>query len=291
MNKTLFAYRNYSDKFKKVIVSRDTFKFYWKTYILSKFDKVEPDIYIVSYPKCGRTWLRVMLQKYAEFIGHTQKEFNDRSIISIADNLAVKFEHDLGNWVPAPPKLENVVFNKKKFKGKRVIFLVRDPRDVLVSSWYHLKFRENIYRKDLSSFVKDDLTGLEKVVKFFNMWVENKSSLGKFLMLTYEDLHSNSISNFRKMLEFMEIDLDMEASEKAVEESRFDKMKKMESRGSLNEPWMKPGAKSLGESMKVRKGKIGGFKKELSRKDIDHINVVIKEKLHPEILKLYRNRI
>ena len=115
MKKSTFAIRNYADKLKKVIGGWSTLKFYWRTYILSKLDKVEPDFYIVSYPKCGRTWLRIMLNNYARISGHEQKNYNDSALVDFINNITIKFEHGQGNWVPAPPKLETLKFNTQKF--------------------------------------------------------------------------------------------------------------------------------------------------------------------------------
>lgn len=279
MNQYVFATRNIFDKLIKVIGSWETLKFYWQTYILSRFDAVEPDFCIVSYPKCGRTWLRVMLQKYLELVGPSLQHFNDKSLLSISGNKIAKFEHDQSNWVPAPLRIEQLSFNTYKYSHKKVVFLVRDPRDVLVSSWYHLRYRERIYKEDLSAFIRDDLVGIHKVVAFMNMWVENSHVPDEFFLLTYEQMHSEPIASFRKSLEFMGINVELEALQTAVEESSFDKMKRMESKGILKEPWMKPGSKNLRNSMKIRKGKVGSFHEELSEEDIRFLNDVIRNKL------------
>lgn len=289
MNKTVFAARNIFDKLKKVVGSWSTFQFYWKTYILSKIEKTNPDVYLVSYPKCGRTWLRIMLNKFAEINGHKPKKYNDNAIVEIAENFVIKFEHDKGNWVPSPPKLKNITFNKEKYKNKKIIFLIRDPRDVLVSSWYHLKFRENIYRKELSDFIREELTGVEKVCKFFNTWYENRNSVKDFILLTYEGLHQNTHEVLSQMLEFIGFEPTGETIKQAVDAASFDKMKKMETKGNLKEPWMKPGYKKINNSLKIRKGKKGGYKEEFNQEDIQYLNKKIKQHLHPDLIKMIDN--
>ena len=119
MNQYVFAMRNILDKFFKVICNWNTFIFYLHTYFLSNVDSVDPDVYIVSYPKCGRTWLRVMLQKYLEILGSSQHHFNDRSLMSISKGRTIKFEHDQGNWVPVPRKINQLSFNISKYSGKK----------------------------------------------------------------------------------------------------------------------------------------------------------------------------
>lgn len=56
MNQIIFVTRNITDKFFKVLKDRERFKFYWQTYITNRFNLIEPDIYIIFYPKIGKTF-------------------------------------------------------------------------------------------------------------------------------------------------------------------------------------------------------------------------------------------
>jgi hypothetical protein len=283
MNQYTFAMRNIYDKFGKVKQNKDMLAFYWQTYILSRLERIEPDMFIVSYPKCGRTWLRTMMQKYLELTNARLRYFHDKSLLGVAGIGTIKFEHDQGTWIPAPPKLKHLSFNANKYAGKKVVFLVRDPRDVLVSSWYHLKYREQIYQGDLAAFIREDLTGIHKVVAFTNMWMENRHRMGDFLLMTYEDMHREPAAQAQQMVAFLGLEVRPELIDQAVEASSFENMKKMELEGSMREPWMKPGSKDLKNSLKIRKGKVGGFHSELSESDIAYVNRVIQEHLHPEL--------
>lgn len=279
----MFAARNVLDKLRKVAKDRASAGFYLRTYVLSRFDRLDPDVYIVSYPKCGRTWVRILLREYTKLLGHPTRDFNDRGLIEIGGDIVAKFEHGQGNWVPAPPRIESLEFDRARYRNKKVVFLVRDPRDVLVSSWYHLKFREHIYRGELSEFIRDELVGIEKVVAFMNLWMEHGHETGGFLVLTYEDLHRDPENSFSKLLEFVGLVPDEGLLRQAMEASSFDQMKAMEIQGSLKEPWMRPGAEGLDRSLKVRRGKIGGFRKELKDAEIAYLDGVIRERLTPHL--------
>ena len=283
MNQYLFALRNIFDKFIQVINSPETFKFYWQTYILSGFNTLEPDVYFVSYPKCGRTWLRFMLQQYLELCGSNTQQFKDKFYLGLPGGQIIKFEHDQGSWVLAPLRIDRLSFNVSKYIERKVIFMARDPRDVLVSSWYHLKFRERTYRGSLSEFIRDDLVGIHKVVSFMNMWLENSHIPDDFFLITYEQLHSDPLTSFHRLLDFIGIAVSYSALQTAVEEGSFEKMKRMELKGTLKEPWMKPGSKDLRNSMKIRRGKVGSFYEELSEEDIEFLNGVIQNKLSSKL--------
>ncbi len=282
MNQQLFALRNIADKAVKIVQSPATFRFYWQTYVLSKLDKAQVDHYFVSYPKCGRTWLRFMLQRYLALIEAPPSLFRDKSLLRLPDNRILKFEHDQGTWIPAPPKIEQLAFNATKYSGAKIIFMVRDPRDVLVSSWYHLKYRENIYPGSLSEFIRDDLVGINKIVAFMNLWLDHRHFPQKFLLLSYEQMHADPLTHFRHLLDFIEVSMQEEALQKAVTQSAFDKMKRAEGTEE-REPWLKPGAKGVDKAMKVRKGKVGGFREELSTADVEFVNDVIRTQLSPQL--------
>jgi hypothetical protein len=228
-----------------------------------------------------------MLQKYLERRGASLQYFNDRSLLGVLGEKTVKFEHDQGNWVPAPMRIDQLRFNTTKYTDRKVVFLVRDPRDVLVSSWYHLKYRERIYQKDLPEFVRDDLLGIHKVVAFMNLWVEHTHVPADFCLITYEQLHRETPASLGQILEFMGFEIDSDALQYAVEASSFKEMKRMELQGSLKEPWMKPGAKNLENSLKVRRGKIGGFKEKMSEEDIEYLDDVIRNKLSSRLCFYY----
>lgn len=286
MDQVTFASRNIIDKLKKGIGDIDTFFFYWQTYIMNQFRSSQANCYIISYPKCGRTWLRMLLIEYFKKFGTSATDKYHKFLLHAPDGKKIKIDHDQGNWVPCPPKINQLKIKKEKFSNKKIIFLVRDPRDVLVSSWYHLKYRENIYKQDLSSFIREDLMGIKKIVAFYNLWIDSK--LNDFLLLYYEDMHEDTAQVLKKIIEFNDLEIKNEWLDHAVSESRFSRMKKIEKNGDMKEPWMKPGVKNLANSMKVRKGKIGSYKEEFKLNDVKYLDDYINKNL-TEKLKRYKN--
>jgi hypothetical protein len=287
MNRIAFAAANIFDKSVKALMDWKVLESYLKTYFLSRFYPTHPEAYVVSYPKCGRTWLRVMLQKYLLLEGCLLEDMHDKFVLGNRERQFVKFEHDQSNWVPAPLKIDQLSFNANRYSDRRVIFLVRDPRDILVSSWYHLKFRESIYRGDLSTFIRDDLVGIRKVIAFMNMWIKNSQVPREFLLLSYEEMHTDPIYSFERVLDFLRLEVDSRNLRIAVEESTFDKMKQMEKEGNLDEPWLLPGTKGEERSMKVRRGRVGSYQEDLSSTDVAYLNQVIQRELSEE-LEQYR---
>ncbi len=275
MNKFVFGIKNIYDKLLKTGKDPRILEFYMHTYVLSRFRQVEPDIYIVSYPKCGITWIRVTLRKYLELYWHKETIEKDRNLVKLSDTNILKFTHDLGNWVPVPPRIDQLYFDDSKYREKKVCLVVRNPCDVLVSSWHHLKYREKIYSGGLSEFIRDDSLGIHKVVAFMNMWIENMDIPDEFYLITYEEMRKAPEAGFRALFDFIRLEVDPSVLKSAIEETSFEKMKKMEIKGALSEPWIKAYSEKSEKSMKIRKGKVGGYKDELLPEDIKFLDDVI----------------
>jgi hypothetical protein len=283
MHHLQFAARNVKDKLVKCVRQPAFLPFYLNTYLVKPFKEKEPDISFMSYPKCGRTWVMFLLDVYFRENGGS-KYRRDSNWFELPTGETLKFEHGQGNWVPAPPRLEDMSFRNDRYENKKVLFLVRDPRDVLVSSWYHLTYREPIYRHSISDFVREDLVGARKVVEFMNMWVQHRSVPKAFVLLTYEDLKSDPDAALRTILEFIGVyDYTDEQIARAVEASSFQNMKKAEQSRDSDSPWMNPGRRPVDKAMKVRKGKIGGFRDEMTLADIEYVDRIVEKHLTDEL--------
>lgn len=284
MNRTLFAVRNLADKMDKMLRDPNLFAFYVRTYIFSRFEHIEPDCYIVSYPKCGRTWLRMMLKMYAQLEVDSAPSLSDGSLMALG-NIIIRFSHDQSGWVPAPAPINRLSFDHKQYSGKKVIFLVRDPRDVLVSSWYQVFYRDRAYRHDLSTMAGEDLLGIEKIVAFMNMWMQNRHIPSDFLLVRYEQMKADTVGSLEQVLRFLDIDASTESVQAAVEASKFEKMKRLEESSTVREPWLQEGLRKTGSdaAMKVRKGVVGGYREEFTQEDLAYINQVLQQKLTPDL--------
>ena len=278
MNRTVFALRNYCDKAVKIIKNPQRLGFYTETYLLSRLKKTDPDGYIVSYPKSGRTWVRAALQDMAHGQGVNPKDFPTGHYVRL-DQKLIKFDHDVGDWVPAPRPIHQLNFNQHKYQGKRVCFLTRDPRDILVSSWYHLTYRERIYRGSLSDFIRDDHLGIAKIVAFMNVWIRHRTVPKAFMILSYEELHQDPRSSFQRLFQFMGLPLNGAQLDQMIKRTSFQAMQAKEKSQQANSPWMDRGADGSGKGLKMRSGKIGEYRQEMQEDDIQYCNEILHTRL------------
>lgn len=240
---------------------------------------------LLSFPKCGRTWLKAMLKAYFErafgvadlpFDGHEQWHKKHDHIPRIA------VEHDDDPHFKAPDELHR---SRARFEKRRVIFLVRDPRDVMVSLYYEMTKRTKFYedwgfdtervRKDtdnVSTFIRGSVGRLASLLAYWCIWNDQQGVVRDFTMSRYEDLHENAEAELSRLLTFMEVPVDSEGVKAAVEECRFESMRKREARGGFDSKTLQPANPDDSDSFKVRRGVVGGYTEEMSAEDVAWID-------------------
>lgn len=238
-----------------------------------EFKKLQrADWVLMSWGKSGRTWLRVMLSRAYQLRGELASnellDF-DNFRASNANLPAVFFSHNnylrnyTGNWE-----------SKRHFAGKRIVLLVRDPRDVAVSQFFQWQYRMRPNKKFINDypahgaevstwdFVLDEQAGVPRIVDYFNGWARAIPELKNVLVVRYEDMRSDPGTVLSQILAFTNTDVTMEQVEEAVQFAAYDNMKKMEQdtffKGSGSR--VKPGDKDNPQSFKVRKAKVGGYR-------------------------------
>lgn len=247
-----------------------------RIYFLSR----NAEAFIISYPKTGRTWLRVMLGKAIIL----KYQLDDRMILETfhltkkAGLIPTIFSHDGPFLLRNSAPYYDINFNEKKYKKKKVIFLIRDIRDTLVSSYFEESKRLKTYEGGLSTFIRDKSFGAKKIVTFYNIWFINRNIPANFLLIRYEDLHRKPVEILREVLKFINAEeIEEEVLENAVSFASFEQMKKMEERNIFKDSILRPGIKNDDESYKVRRGKIGGYVDYLTEKDLKYIDKVVRE--------------
>jgi hypothetical protein len=237
------------------------------------------DVVIVSFPKSGRTWLRLMIGKVlCEKYGLPENRALYICGLTKAAGLPLTvLTHDGGGLLEAR-HVDRLVRDKSDYRDKKVLVLARDPRDVVTSCYFHASRRRNVFRGSIADFVRDPRYGVRKVVTFLNIWHENRFVPREFELIRYEDLHEDPHKALRTALEFIgPRDLDDRLIRIGVEFSRFDNMKHMEQEQRFDGKKLKPGDGGDPEANKMRKGEIGRHRDYLSPDDIAYCDRVIEE--------------
>ena len=222
----------------------------------------DADLVFVSYQKCGRTWLRLMLGRIfqqafnlpeAEILKITQSPMRFKKI---ADEMpCLIFEHDQN----AHRKVANEIGESKLHKDKKVVFLSRDPRDVILSNYYHMTFRAKSNDLSKIDFIQRYFSG---IIKFYNIWADAITK--DKLLIRYEDLKNNPRHELIRILNYIRPDLLEKCSnfiDEAVEYSSFTNMAQYETYNKFNSTILSYDGNE--NARKVRKGNVGDFKSEI----------------------------
>jgi hypothetical protein len=244
----------------------------------------DADAFIISFPRSGRTWLRIMLGKYLmDLTGVTDKDPYDVYAItrSLKGLPTVGIIHDNSGYGGKNLKADELEAGKGRYKKRKVILLVRDPRDTVVSYYFHCHRRRNVYAGDVSDFIRDERFGVDKIVTFLNIWAANRAVPEGFLLLRYEDMIRDPLGELTRLLMFLGLPLNASLGEAAVEFASFTNMRRMEEGGGAETRVLRKSRSNDPESFKVRKGQVGGYVEYLSPEDVAYLSEEVEGKLSP----------
>ena len=239
----------------------------------------EATVFIISYPKSGRTWLRLMIGRALhELIGLEELTMlEENRVVAAKGMLPTLFTHN-GSSNTEGRHWQDLETDKSRYRGKKILYLTRDPRDVVVSCFFQTTRRKSLFRGTMSEFIRSDNYGIRKIVTFNRIWHAARNVPAAFLPVRYEDLHIAPREVLRCALEFMGISrTDDGPLNRAIEFASFDNMRRMEQEEQFQSRKLRPGRPDDEESFKVRKGKVGGFVDYLDSDDRDFVDRVIRE--------------
>ena len=234
----------------------------------------ETDVFLVGHPKSGNTWLAyllalVLFPKQADQItlANLRRFIPDASS---RDHVIAKHQQ-LSN--PRAFRNHQPVYSEHYH---RMIYLVRDPRSVLVSLWHHYRVARQDKKTRVEEVVDEYLTHDR-----FDAWMHNldrwdhhvtrfalsPTATSNLLLIKYEDLVHDRHHQLDRLVKFLDINITLESLNTAEERGSFKAMRHAEERHGV-EHFRK--LQSSGEPF-IRSGKIDGWREELSPATADRI--------------------
>src|SRR3972149_372414 len=217
----------------------------WLKIYLVRFEILRrpTDVYIISYPKSGRTWLRVLLGKAIclEYGLPDALMLDTHRLTTTAGLLRTHFVHDYSEILSGLHYCR-LPADKREYAKKKVIFIVRDIKDTLVSSYFQATKRTHKFKGPIAEFVRNETFGVKKIVTFYNIWHNNRHVPKEFLLVRYEDMHRNPAEALVKTLRFVGAgDVDERLVQDAIAFASFNNMRQMEAQGYFQDARMRPG--------------------------------------------------
>lgn len=224
------------------------------------------DTFLVSFPKSGNTWARFLIANLVR----PNETIDFSNVNSVIPGPEVTRNRDLMR-IPRPRIIKSHQYFDPRYK--QVIYIVRDPRDVVVSQ-YHFQRKRKIVADGfpLSDFVSKFLAG---ETCFYGSWGEHVGSWlatrrGQpgFLLLRYEDMVSDSARELARVASFLGRACTNEEIDQAVQRSSADTMRQLEKSQSQLFTSTKDTRKDIPF---VRAAKAGGWRTALSEESAARI--------------------
>jgi hypothetical protein len=184
------------------------------------------DVFIVSYPKSGNTWVRFLIANLA----YPHEPANFANINRLTPDPEALSKRALGR-LPRPRYIKSHQYFDPRYQ--RVIYVVRDPRDVAVSQ-YHFHRKRKLLRDgdSVEDFVTRFVRGKTSIYASWGenvaSWLSTRSGSPDFLLLRYEDMIVQPAEELAKVAFFLGISADEERLQQAVARSSATEMRKLE---------------------------------------------------------------
>ena len=230
-------------------------------------------LWLASYPKSGNTLLRSFLSTYFfskdgnfnfDLLRNIKQYPNNKLFLELGVDISNR--HEIAKNHLNAQKLINQ--NKKSFQFWKthssfvkmdgysftdlnntlgVIYIVRDPRDVVISYSHH---NNQTIEQTLKMINQNYILGAEikdSIPVYLGSWSYNYNSwkvfknINKYLLIKYEELVLNDEKYFEKILLFikniskMDFDISEKKIKKVLEEIKFEKLKKLEKEKGFHE--------------------------------------------------------
>jgi hypothetical protein len=190
------------------------------------------DVFILSFPKSGNTWTRFLIANL--IYPQTPADFSN--INQLTPDPEALSKRDMAR-MPRPRFIKSHQYFDPRYK--RVIYVVRDPRDVALSQFHFHRKRgliEDGYppEKFVARFVKGETSPYGSWGENVAGWLATRQNRPGFLLLRYEDMLADAARELNKVAAFLEIPADGERILNVVQRSSADEMRKLEkSQGHL----------------------------------------------------------
>jgi hypothetical protein len=251
----------------------------------------DADVLVVSFTKSGRTWLRVLLSNlFSRRFGLSDRELLDGDNLHRLAPQVPKVYFAPDTKFPYPELGPPQVFAAAR---QKVVFLVRDPRDVAVSFYFHVKHRagpRELRRKkipeaaralDLDSFVLDPQFGAARAIAYLNRWAAERAGLPETHLLRYEALVADTTGVFTALLDFIGQPTDPALIAEVVDFASFESLQQKERERFFDSDRLGQTRSGDPETGKVRQGQVGGYRERLRPETAAALDRLVGETLDP----------
>jgi Sulfotransferase domain len=188
--------------------------------------KVYPDdTFIASYPRSGNTWTRFLIAN----LMHPDKPVTFANIETIIPDATALSSRELKR-VPRPRLIKTHEYFEPRYR--KVIYLVRDPRDVVLSLYnFRRKYRSVDDSYPIERYVAERFLPGDLDVSWgehVGSWLGTRMNHPGFLLVRYEDLLQDPTRELCRLASFLGIAANTEMVTQAIERSSANRLRQLE---------------------------------------------------------------
>lgn len=222
------------------------------------------DTFLVSYPRVGSNWVRFLIC----YLTRPEQLLTLPAAEARIPGVYVNADRTL-KALPRP----RIIKSHEPFDARypRVIYIVRDPRDVAVSRYYFtLKWRGFQDGYPFEDFVRDRFLVARNAVLNTGPWADHvigwlaaRAGQDSFLLVRYEDLKADTAKELYRIAHLLGIEADAKRIDRAIEMSSLQKMRSLDKSEPLK--WLKG---SRDDVPFIREGRSGGWRSVLPQQAV-----------------------
>lgn len=193
------------------------------------FGEKENQFFLVSYPKSGNTWVRVL---FSNLLKEKEKDISFHNVGEYVPDTYIKGQIDLIDKSDIPfSKLPIQILKSHDpylpyFVDKQIIYIVRDGRDAINSYYHYLNAR-----KKNSPLISELISGSPRLP--MGHWSNHvlswqKGTCKKKIFIRYEDLLLQPEKTFKNLCDQIGFTVSEEKIKTAIQTSEFKHLKALE---------------------------------------------------------------
>ena len=185
------------------------------------------DVFLVSYPKSGSTWVRFIITYL--ILGTFDDSVDFKTVQEMTPDIHMVEPYGISLDVPRPRIIKSHCAFVADYP--RVVYLVRDGRDVAVSFYHHQKKMRG-YSGTFQEFVEADFQWSPSWSQHVDSWLFGHHA-SPVLPIRYEDLSIDAADLVEELCSFAGIPATSTEIESALHWSRFDRLRRVEEERGL----------------------------------------------------------
>ncbi len=242
----------------------------------STFPNRPGDVFLVTYPKSGTTWL----EEIVRCITRPKKSSQE----NLSDTTMLRFEmvsQELIGALPSPRSIAThlpfALVPRSSKHTVKYIYLARNPKDVAVSMFYFMRSMplfgfDGTWSEFLQHFMKGNIpVGVSYFDHVLEWWTHKDEE--NILFLKYEDLKKDLNGQVKIIAEFLGFKFSDEEAQAVAEKCTFQAMK---SNPNLA---INKSSKFRKQKPHLRKGVVGDWKNHFSDEQLAEFNKLYESRL------------